>query len=247
MERLPEVKDAVAAALMTLGDGNWKMGEGVQVGKASKATDIDERTILEHYMCKWSALSFGRSVSRIVAVDVINTVISSLVTLSRTNKRPQFGSVFLLNNIAHLRTRLLIEPQTDIPSLLAKPAQDLLNSNFRTAKAGYFDSNFSPLMQTLQEDKDKSKSATKEKFTRFFDLLEEVSERHKIAKVLQDDQSGREQMAEEVVKLVVPSLQRFIQRNTGKEFSKSRRGLQLFFVINFNVRIPLQIRRSISR
>lgn len=106
-------------------------------------------------------------------------------------------------------------------SLLSKPTQETLNSNFRTAKAGYFDSNFSPLMQTLQEDKDKSKSATKEKFTRFYDLLEEVAERHRLARVLQDDTEGRETVSEEVVKLVVPSLQRFTQRSTGKDFSKS--------------------------
>lgn len=106
-------------------------------------------------------------------------------------------------------------------SLLSKPTQETLNSNFRTAKAGYFDSNFSPLMQTLQEDKDKSKSATKEKFTRFYDLLEEVAERHRLARVLQDDKEGRETVSEEVVKLVVPSLQRFTQRSTGKDFSKS--------------------------
>ena len=75
----------------------------------------------------------------------------------------------------------------------------------------------------VQEDKDKSKSksATKEKFTHFFDLLEEVAERHRMAHVLQDDKDGRETVSEEVVKLVVPSLQRFTQRNTGKEFSKS--------------------------
>ena len=125
--------------------------------------------------------------------------------------------------MSYLRTRLLVRPRSDIPPLLSKPTQDVLNSNFRTAKAGYFDSNFSPLMQTLQEDKDKSKSALKEKFTRFYDLLEEVSERHRLARVLQDDNEGRDTVSEEVVKLVVPSLQRFTQRNTsGKEFSKSQ-------------------------
>ena len=157
-----------------------------------------------------------------IPVDVINATIQSLTTLSRTNKRPAFGSIFLLNNMSYLRTRLIVEPRTDIPSLLSKPSKDLLNSNFRTAKAGYFDSNFSPLMQTLQEDKDKSRSATKEKFTRFFDLLEEVAERHRMARVLSDDKDGRETVSEEVVKLVVPSLQRFTQRNIGKEFSKSK-------------------------
>ena len=154
-------------------------------------------------------------------VDVINTVITSLTTLSRTNKRPAFGSVFLLNNISYIRTKLLIQPCTDVPSLLSKPTQDILNSTFRTAKAGYFDSNFSPLMQTLLEDKDRSKSATKEKFTRFFDALEEVAERHRLTRVLQDDRESRETIKEEAVKLVVPSLQRFTQRQ-GKEFSKSK-------------------------
>lgn len=49
---MPEVRDGVAAALTTLGDGNWKMGEGVQVGKAPKTIDVDEQTILEHYICE---------------------------------------------------------------------------------------------------------------------------------------------------------------------------------------------------
>ena len=42
-----------------------------------------------------------------------------------------------------------------------------------------------------------------------------------MARVLADDPEGRAQVADEAVKLVVPSLQRFIQRNLGKEFSKS--------------------------
>lgn len=155
-------------------------------------------------------------------VDVVNTVIGSLLTLSRTNKRPAFGSIFLLNNVSYLRTKLLTHPRSNIPALLSKPTTDALTSAFRTAKAGYFDSNFSPLMQTLLEDKDKSKSATKEKFTRFFDALEEVAERHRLARVLQDDRESRETIKEEAVKLVVPSLQRFTQRTAGKEFSKSK-------------------------
>jgi len=148
-------------------------------------------------------------------------LVTTLVTLSRMNKRPAFGSIFLLNNVSYLRTRVLLKPRTDVPALLSKPAQEVLNSNFRTAKAGYFDSNFAPLLQTLAEDKDRSRSATKEKFTRFFDLFDEVTERHQLARVLHDDKEGRETVSDEAVKLVVPSLQRFIQRNMGKEFSKN--------------------------
>lgn len=120
----------------------------------------------------------------------------------------------------------------------------MLQSNFRTAKAGYFDSNFSPLLQTLVDERDRSKSATKEKYTRFYDLLEEITERHRIAKVLQDDQEGRDTVADEAVKLVVPSLQRFIQRNGGKDFSKSelpRMRLCLVSMADVNVQIPRNV------
>ncbi|KAF8067460.1 exocyst complex component, exo70 subunit [Lyophyllum atratum] len=207
MERLPQVQAAVGSALLTLGDGNWKMGEGVQVGKAAKVGESDEAVVLEHYV-----------------YDVVATAITSLNTLSRSSRRPAIASIFLLNNVSYLRHHLLLEPvHPALPSLLPKTAQDYLNSNFRTAKAAYFDSNFSPLMQALTDDpKEKAnKAATKEKFTRFFDLLEEVMERHKLAKVMEDDADGRETLGEEVAKLVIPSLQRFSQKHRDKEFSKN--------------------------
>ena len=146
------------------------------------------------------------------------------MTLSRTSRRPAFGSIFLLNNISYLRLHLLLRPSDhNLPILIPQSAEEVLNSNFRTAKAGYFDSNFSPLMQAISEDpRDKSnRSAAKEKFTRFFDLLDEVIERHKIVTVLEDDAEGRDAMRDEVVMVVVPSFQKFTQKQRDKEFSKS--------------------------
>ena len=78
-------------------------------------------------------------------------MIQSLISLSRTSKRPAFGAIFLLNNISFLRTQLLVE-RSEVTAILSRPSQDLLNSNFRIAKAGYFDANFSPLLQTLIDD-----------------------------------------------------------------------------------------------
>jgi exocyst complex protein 7 len=77
-----------------------------------------------------------------------------------------------------------LEPRN--PNLLSRQTQlDALNSNFRTAKADYYNSNFVQLLQTLTDDlKDKlslsstsGKAAAKDKFTRFFDMLDEISER----------------------------------------------------------------------
>lgn len=165
-------------------------------------------------------------------VDVVNTVITTLTTLSKS-KRPAFGSIFLLNNVAYLRMHVLLEPRNpNLRNLLSRQTQDSLNSNFRTAKADYFNTNFMPLMQALADDPNNKsssgKAATKEKFTRFFDLLEEVAERHRMAKVLEDDEEGKDTVVEEVVKLVVPSLQRFTQKNREKEFSKSEWLLKFF-------------------
>lgn len=47
IERIPQVLSAVESALYALGDGNWKMGEGVQVGKGNKD---DDGSIVEHFI-----------------------------------------------------------------------------------------------------------------------------------------------------------------------------------------------------
>ncbi|KAJ7184391.1 Cullin repeat-like-containing domain protein [Mycena filopes] len=211
MDRLPEVHSAASAALLQLGDGNWKMGEGVQVGKGSKLGDGDEQLILEHFV-----------------FDVITTAIASLTTISRTQRRPAYGSMYLLNNMSYLRHHTVLSPTHDaLLDLLSRPAQEALNSNFRTAKAGYFDSNFSPLLQTLTDEPGNAKggssgrAAVKDKFTKFYELLEEVLERHKIARILEDDPEAREAIGDDVVKLVVPSLVRFTNKYREKEFSKN--------------------------
>ena len=45
---MPQVLSAVESALFALGDGNWKMGEGVQVGQGNK--DEDDGSIIEHFI-----------------------------------------------------------------------------------------------------------------------------------------------------------------------------------------------------
>jgi exocyst complex protein 7 len=159
--------------------------------------------------------------------DIIVTTLTSLTALSRTARRPAYGATFLLNNVSYLRDHLVLS-SSQLTSLLAPPAIDSLHSSFRTAKAAYFDAHFTPLIQVLgDEPKEKSglrgggSSVAKEKFVKFYELLDEVVETHQVARLLPDDQDGRENIVEEVVKLVVPSLRRFIQKNKEKEFSKS--------------------------
>ena len=57
------------------------------------------------------------------------------------------------------------------------------------------------------------KKDAKEKITRFFDALDEVCDRHRTSKMLPDDPDGRDMLEDEVVRLVVPALTRFNQKN----------------------------------
>ena len=229
LSRIPDVQDVVGSALAQLGDGNWKMGDGRQVGKKTKTSSVDikEKVLIEHFVCAFRSLCFSHMIHPFTD-DVLHTLIATLTAISRTQRRPPFGSVFLLNNVSHLHSHLLLRPTNpNTPSLLSKPTSNFLTSSWRTAKAGYFDANFSPLMQALADDtRDKTsgsgyKAAAKEKFTRFYDLFDEVAERHRMARVLEEDSEGRSAVGEEVVKLIVPSLQQFMQKQKEKEFSKS--------------------------
>lgn len=103
--------------------------------------------------------------------DGINALIGSLTTLLRAQRRPPFGSAFLLNNVSYLVSHLVLRPTNpNTPSLLSKPTTDFLTSPWRTAKAGNFDASFSPLMQELADNtRDKTsssrwKAVAKEKF-----------------------------------------------------------------------------------
>jgi exocyst complex protein 7 len=179
------------------------MGEGAAVRAGPKLGEGDEAVILEHFVH-----------------DTITTTLATLSALGQVSRRPALGAVFQLNNVAYLQSAVL-HPMKDIRGMMGKPTRDALASGFRMAKATYFDANYSPLIGALADDGSK-KSALKDKFTRFYDLLDEVVERHRFARVLEEDEEAREQMCEEVVKLVIPTLQRFTQKGKEKEFSKSK-------------------------
>jgi exocyst complex protein 7 len=51
LQQIPQVVDAVGTALVALGDGMWKMGEGA--GKVlDKSDQDDERLLIEHFVCE---------------------------------------------------------------------------------------------------------------------------------------------------------------------------------------------------
>ncbi|TEB24086.1 hypothetical protein FA13DRAFT_1797469 [Coprinellus micaceus] len=237
ISKIPDVQGAVSAALLALGDGNWKMGEGVQVGAVGKrAQPTPSSSAYGGMDGEEEGPDEGREVLEHYIHDVISTALASLTTISKTSRRPAFGAIFLLNNIAYLRIHLISSPTASL--VVSKSTLDLLQSNFRMAKAGYYDANFTPLMQAISDAPPPggqggstfgglggAKGGAKDKFIRFYDVFDEVVERHRIGKVLSEEglENERHVVEEEVVSLVVPSLRRFI----GKAGAKSK-GVQKY-------------------
>ena len=127
LERIPQVRTAVSSALLALGDGNWKMGEGVQVGKSLQGGITDENIILEHFLCKLPHSSLHNNTDWLSVDDVATNTINSLNAISRL-RRPAFGSIFLLNNISYLRRHLLLQPDhPDLGPLISQPIIDTIH------------------------------------------------------------------------------------------------------------------------
>ena len=55
MEHIPDVEKVVSLALLSLGDGNWRMGNGMPVVKSNLAVG-NEPIVITHFMCKLPSL-----------------------------------------------------------------------------------------------------------------------------------------------------------------------------------------------
>ncbi|EIW74439.1 hypothetical protein CONPUDRAFT_67345 [Coniophora puteana RWD-64-598 SS2] len=226
LAKIPSVHSAVGSALVALGDGNWKMGAASKVGKSTFG-EGDEAVLVQHFV-----------------FDVVKELITTINSLSKQHRKPASGSIFLLNNITYLRSRLLSVPQhttsplngaTTVLDTMSQPSRDALSSAWRTAKAGYLDSHLASLLGAFSEASSASagKAAAKEAFVKFYEALEEVLERHKGVRVLGDVIDGdgkggtwdegteRGALEDEVIRLVVPALRAFVQKQKDREFSKN--------------------------
>jgi len=58
---------------------------------------------------------------------------------------------------------------------------------------------------------------------KYWEVLDEIVERHRFARVMGDDEEARELLADEAVRMVtvIPSLERFVAKNREKDFTKN--------------------------
>ncbi|KIS70687.1 uncharacterized protein UMAG_01845 [Mycosarcoma maydis] len=147
IRQITEYSDVVSPLLHTLGNGNWMMSSGVApILSLGLDSDASKQSIVGDYLN-----------------DVVAVVLTSLEARSRAIRQPSTASVFLLNNIGHLR-RSVSAPlpsylgaaedgsSVSIISLhLGEMGNDLLGTALRQANTSYLDA-WSPVVAPLMDD-----------------------------------------------------------------------------------------------
>ncbi|KAN0066570.1 exocyst complex component exo70 [Thecaphora frezii] len=149
IRQIAEYSDVVGPLLQTLGPGNWMMSSNAApVLSLGLDDDPSKRTIVGEYLN-----------------DVLTVVLGALEQRSKAIRQPSTASIFLLNNIGHLKRFLKAPlpayfgedegegaPPASILSLhLGQVGEDLLTSATRQANTAYLDA-WGPVVATLMED-----------------------------------------------------------------------------------------------
>ena len=82
VERIPDPQEAVGAVWLSLGDWNWRIGDGMPITKSDLGPG-DEQIIIEHFMCmsflltpRFSLLTFSQL--------IVNTIYASLSSIFKS-------------------------------------------------------------------------------------------------------------------------------------------------------------------
>ncbi|PWY98442.1 hypothetical protein BCV70DRAFT_201756 [Testicularia cyperi] len=142
-----EYSDVTSPLLQTLGNGNWMMSSGTApVLSLGLDNDPSKHSIVGDYLN-----------------DVVAVVLTALEARSKAIRQPSTASIFLLNNIGHLR-RMLAAPlpsylganedgsaASTISLHLGEMGDDLLATALRQANTAYLDA-WSPVVAPLMDD-----------------------------------------------------------------------------------------------
>ncbi|SJX61934.1 related to Exocyst complex component Exo70 [Sporisorium reilianum f. sp. reilianum] len=235
VRQITEYSDVVSPLLHTLGNGNWMMSSGVApVLSLGLDNDASKQSIVGDYLN-----------------DVVAVVLTSLEARSRAIRQPSTASVFLLNNIGHLR-RTLAAPlpsylgaaedgsSVSIISLhLGEMGEDLLGTALRQANTAYLDA-WSPVVAPLMEDQPlnanyhrhatskligvgsgSEKNQVKDRFAKFYEALDDLERLHRAYPVSREDHELKERLRRDVTRLVCPMYARFLAKHKASDFTKN--------------------------
>ena len=136
MRHLCDYADVVGPLLTTLGPGNWMMGSG-GAPVLSLGLEGETDSILSQYLA-----------------DVLAALLNALEARSRAIRQPSTASIFLLNNIGHVKremSRTDRESTSGLAACLGTTGSDLIEDALRKANTSYLEA-WSPIAGAIMDE-----------------------------------------------------------------------------------------------
>ena len=233
IRQVVDYSDVVAPLLQTLGPGSWMMSSNAApVLSLGLDDDPSKRTIVGDYLN-----------------DVLAVVLGALETRSKAIRQPSTASIFLLNNIGHLKRTLGAssssayenEDTSIIRNHLGELGEELLSSAMRQANTAYLDA-WSPVVAPLMEDQPllggpgsqyhrhatsklmgggSEKNQVKDRFAKFYEGLDDLERLHRAYPFSKEDQELKLRLKHDVTRLVCPMYARFLNKHKAGDFTKN--------------------------
>jgi exocyst complex protein 7 len=210
MRQLCEYADVAAPLLTSLGAGMWMMGSD-RAPVLSLGIDSETQSILSQYLA-----------------DVLAALLNALEARSRAIRQPSTASIFLLNNISHIKRFLAVDQGVD--GCLGTVGRDLTEGALRGAYSAYMEA-WQPVVAPLMEEGkapgasklggSSEKAAVKDRFAKFFDGLDDLERLHRAFPITREDAQLKERLRLDVTRMVCPLYARFLARHRTGDFSKN--------------------------
>lgn len=222
MRQLCDYADVVGPLLSSLGAGMWMMGSD-RAPVLSLAIDSESQSILSQYLA-----------------DVLAALLNALEARSRAIRQPSTASIFLLNNIGHLKREIGGSGGDAFGILgqyLGATGTDLLDGAMRNAMTAYLEA-WNPVVSALMDDQGgltSSKSsgkivgmgggaeraAVKDRFAKFYDGLDDLERLHRAYPLAREDTALKSKLRNDVLRMVCPLYGRFVAKHRTGDFSKN--------------------------
>lgn len=235
LKTLCQHPDMVESFLGILGDGKWIFGATNNPKTPTvPGTSDDEAPLLVKYLDDALSTLYAAVEARSKNLKLKSTVANAITSVTARNG---VGAIYMLNNFAYIRRELIESAVLDI---YGDKLAEQLNKRVRTCKVRYLEI-WSPLISALMDagaDDGKFglgavKSAlpgqhagaerrdVKDRFGRFNEAFEEVMLLHQAANIASNDPDLKDQLRNEIERMIMPTYAKFTQRHEGGQFSKN--------------------------
>ncbi|KAL1920762.1 uncharacterized protein VTP21DRAFT_11397 [Calcarisporiella thermophila] len=206
LKRILDYRPTVESLLEVIGDGAWNNPEGNEL-YLPDTRGPPGNEMLRHF-----------------CVDVMDALVTTLTTRSKSYKRPALAAIFLMNNFRHIVRQIR---SCGLESLLEPTGCVERYERMTKKQMDAYQDTWNPILENLMDVtpvrggglRSNDKQSVKERFKNFNTDFEELHRTQRAYAI--PDTELRQQVIADVRRVIMPLYTRFLDRHQQTEFSKN--------------------------